>query len=349
MSRVPETATLSITKSLVISLLVASLGLSLAGPAVASAQTTQPPAQSAGQALEIAPPVINLTANPGQTVKTQIQLRDVSPTKLLVTGQVNDFKAAGEDGTPKIILDEDQETEENPYSLKKWFAPLPQLTLEPRQIRNLPVTINVPANASPGGYYAVVRFTATPPDLDSTGVSLSASLGSLVFLRVNGKVTEKLELVEFAVSQADKKASLFQATSDKTPIKFTQRIRNSGNLHEQPAGQVTITDMFGKTVATLNVNLPPRNILPASIRKFEQPLDSSVIGSKKLFGRYKASLKLTYGSDKQTISQETTFWVIPYTLIGIIVVVLIGGFFALRFLLKRYNQRVISRYNHRRR
>lgn len=319
-------------------------------PASAGAQANQPtPApNSSGQALEIAPPVINLTANPGQTIKTQIQLRDVSSTKLLVTGQINDFVAAGEDGTPKILLDE-KEAEENPYSLKGWIVPLQQLTLEPRQIRTLPVTINVPATASPGGYYGVVRFTAVPPGLDGTGVSLSASLGSLLLVRVNGKVNEKLETVEFAAIQDGKAKTIFQSTSNKSPIKFLERLRNTGNLHEQPAGQVTVTDMFGKTVATLNVNLPPRNILPASVRKFEQPLDSSVIGNKKLFGRYKATMKLSYGTGKQPLTEELTFWVIPYTLISIIVAVLIASFFILRFLIQRYNRRIINRATSRRR
>jgi hypothetical protein len=327
------------------SLLTVSLGLVAAAVATtsAAAATPQPKAapQSApatsGQALEIAPPVINLTADPGQLIKTQISLRDISSGKLLVKSQLNDFVAAGEDGTPKILLENDNEP--NPYSLKGWITPLPDLVLEPKQIRNLPVTIQVPKNASPGGYYGVVRFTATPPELNGTGVSLSASLGSLILIRVNGNAQEKLELVEFTASKGDKKGSLFEST----PIKFTQRIKNTGNIHVQPAGQVSITDMFGKKVAVTNVNLPPRNILPASVRKFEQPLDSSVIGNKKLFGRYTAELKLSYGTSKQTLTDSITFWVIPYRLIGVLIVVLVGGFFALRFGIQRYNRRIIGK------
>lgn len=310
-------------------------------PRTAQNTQAQQSTPGTGQALEIAPPVINLTANPGQVIKTQISLRDISSGKLRVKGQVNDFVAAGEDGTPKILLDEEN-AEPNPYSLKAWIAPLPELILEPRQIRQLPVTINVPANAAPGGYYGVVRFTATPPELEGTGVSLSASLGSLILVRVNGAATEKLDIEEFFVSKNEdgaKAATLFQSA----PVKFTQRIKNSGNIHEQPAGQVTITDMFGKKIAAVNVNLPPRNVLPASIRKFEQPLDSSVIGNKRLFGKYTAELSLTYGANKQTVSDSITFWVVPYKLIGFIILGLIGGFFLLRFLIQRYNRRIIGK------
>ena len=40
--------------------------------------------QNAGQALEIAPPVLNLKADPGETIQAKISLRDVSTSSLLV-------------------------------------------------------------------------------------------------------------------------------------------------------------------------------------------------------------------------------------------------------------------------
>jgi hypothetical protein len=60
-------------------------------------------APPAGEALEIAPPVLNIKANPGDIVKTTINLRDVSTSPLVVRNQINDFVAAGEDGTPKSL------------------------------------------------------------------------------------------------------------------------------------------------------------------------------------------------------------------------------------------------------
>jgi hypothetical protein len=320
---------------------LAVLVTSIALPATLAAQTTSPSPTSSGQALEIAPLILNLTANPGQKIKAQISIRNISKTNLIVTGQVNDFIAAGEDGTPKILTDEDAS---NPFSIKDWVGTLPSLTMVPRQIKTLNVDIIVPSSASPGGHYGVIRFTGAPPELKGTGVSLSASVGTLVFLRVNGNVKENLAISEFSVNKDGKKGKLFEST----PLNFVEKIKNAGNIHEQPAGQVTITDMFGKKVATVNVNLPPRNILPGSTRKFEQPLDNAVIGNKRLFGRYKASLKLTYGENKQTVMSSLTFWVIPYRLLAIIIVLLIGGFFGLRFLIRRYNRRIIAKAQNRR-
>ena len=313
------------------SLLVCSLGVYaktvLAAPA---------PTGNTGQALEIAPPVLTLTADPGQTIKTDIRLRDISNGSLFVTAQINDFVAAGEDGTPKILLDSEGT---NPYSIKGWVTPLSDLLMIPKQIKTLSVTINVPINASPGGHYGVIRFTATPPELHGQGVSLSASLGSLVLIKVNGDTKEGLSVQEFSVNHGGKTGTLFETA----PLQFVERLKNTGNTHEQPVGQVTITDMFGKKVAAVNINLPPRNILPQSIRKFDQPLDASVLGNKVLFGRYTANLSVTYGANNQVLTSSLVFWVIPYTLIGVSIIALIVGFFGLRLLIRRYNRHIIGK------
>jgi hypothetical protein len=298
--------------------------------ATAPRSITATPTPGAGQALEIAPPLLNLSGNPGQVIKTQLNLRDISSGNLLVSGQINDFTASGEDGTPKILLDATSDT--TPYSIRDWVSTIPSITLKP-------VTISIPANASPGGHYGVVRFTGTAPDLNGQGVSLSASLGTLILLTVNGPITEKMSVAELSASKDGKKGTLFQST----PLNFLVRLKNEGNVHEQPAGQVVITDMFSKPVAALNINLPPRNVLPSSIRKFDMPLDSKVIGNKKLFGRYHAALTVTYGKDKKVVTQEMNFWVIPYKMIGIAIVVLVIGFFALRQLMRNYNQRIINK------
>ncbi len=301
--------------------------------------TPQVAAQNApevGQALEIAPPVLNLRANPGEIIKAQISLRDVSTSKLLVKNEINDFVAAGEDGTPKILI---EPGEESPYSIKSWISPLPQLTLKPKQIEQLTVTITVPQNAAPGGYYGVIRFTAEAPEITQTGVALSASLGALVLLRVNGEAKESIAIEEFYAAAGGNRNWLFEGA----PIQFFERIKNTGTVHQQPRGQIAITDMFGQKIANLNVNLENRNVLPGSIRKFDQPLDSTVIGNKILFGRYTATLSMTYAPNQPAVETTISFWVIPYKLIAMVVGGLVIAFFGVRYGLRRYNESIINR------
>jgi len=311
----------------------------------ANAVAASTPNQTAGQALEIAPPVLNLKADPGQVLKTSISLRDVSTSPLVVRNQINDFVAGGEDGTPKLLIDENGNAESSPYSLKDWVQPLPQFTLKPREVNQLPLTINVPANAAPGGYYAVIRFTASPPGLDGSGVSLSASLGTLVLLRVNGDAKESMKIEEFSATKNGSPNWLFESQ----PITFVTRVKNEGSTHEQPVGQVAVKDMFGNAVANVNVNLGRGNVLPDSIRKFEQVLDDSALGNRILFGRYTADLKMDYGTQGQSIVASTSFWVIPWRLIGFAILLLVIIFIVIRIALRRYTERVVARSRGRRR
>jgi hypothetical protein len=302
---------------------------------IASAQFASAQSAGTGQALEIGPPVISISGDPGQTLETTISLRDVSQSDLYVTGQVNDFEANGEDGTPKVILD----GKTTPYSFKEWVRPIAPSTLKPRQIKSLKITIDIPKNASPGGYYSIIRFTGVPPELEGSGVSLNASLGSLIFIKVNGQAKEELSIEEFSANTGGKASGILEGA----PITFVQRVKNTGNTFEQPTGLVTVKDMFGKVVATLPVNEENRLILSSSTRKFEQKLDSSVIGDKFLFGKYTADLTMNYGSSSTEIKQSLTIWVIPYKLIGAAIVGLIILFFVARFLLRRYNQMIVGK------
>jgi len=288
-----------------------------------------------GQALEIAPPVLYLTADPGQQVKAQILIRDISSGNLIVKGTVNDFVAGGVDGTPKILLEKSETT--TAYSIVDWVAPLPSLLLIPKEIKAMTATINVPKDASPGGHYGVIRFTSTPPTPDGSGVSLAASIGVLVLLTVNGEIKQGLTVDKFTVGKGDKTGSIFESA----PIVFTQKFKNTGNVHVQPTGQVIISDMFGKKFAAVNVNVPPGNVLPDSTRQFKQNLDKSVIGGKRMFGKYSAKLSMTYG-DKKKVEQTISFWVIPFKLVLTVILVLVGLFFLLRFLIKRYNRRILN-------
>jgi len=321
-------------------------GLSPALAATSSSVKANTGAQQNGQALEIAPPLITLTVNPGQTLVTQISIRDVSSGPLFVTGTVNDFEAAGEDGTPKILLNNNAST--TPYSIKGWIASLPSLTLQPHEIHNLPITIKVPANASPGGHYGVIRFSGTPPELHDTGVSLQASLGSLVLVTVRGNIKHELSVQKFSVTKNGKKQLVYESP----PLSVDTVIKNTGNVHEQPNGLVTIKDLLGKTIGSVNVNQPPKNVLPSSSRKFSEPLDKTVYGNSHLFGYYRAYMNLKY-ADGKTLVATTSFWVIPYKGVAIVIVLLVAIFFLLRYLLRRHDQRVMqqikreSHYNRR--
>ncbi len=295
--------------------------LSLILPIKALAQT------NAGQGLEIAPPLINLTADPGQIIHTQMRVRNVTTQTVVVKAQYDDFVASGEDGQPKLLLDN---TEKSPYSIKDWLSTPANETLIPQQQKTIDITVTVPKDASPGGHYGVVRFTALPPDATETSVSLSASVGSLLLVNVSGNVIQKAAIAELYTSQHGKKRSFFEYG----PVTISTRVSNTGNVHVQPTGHMQITNMFGKQVASFEVNPNKANVLPQSIRRFDQ-----VLNKKLLFGRYKVQTDLVYGTDKKIISSSATFWVLPYKLI----VLALLGLVLLILLIRGYNRLILKR------
>ena len=70
---------------------------------------------SQGQGLEISPPLAELKADPGQVIQTTLKIRNVTQQTLVVSSEINDFTADGEDGQPKLLL---EEGESSPYSVK---------------------------------------------------------------------------------------------------------------------------------------------------------------------------------------------------------------------------------------
>lgn len=293
---------------------------------------------SAGHGFQISPVLVELNADPGKQYTINIVLKNITTSTLATRSQVNDFGAKNEVGDPEIFLDE---RENRTYSLKSWVDKVPSYTLKSQESKTIPVTINIPADAEPGGHYGVVRFTGVAPELsgDDNAVSLSGSIGTLVLVRVSGDIKESIKLEEFFAAQGTQKSSFFE----KGPINLVERIKNTGNVHIKPTGTVVVKDMFGKTKASLKVNEPPKNILPDSIRRFEQEWNK-----KWLFGRYTADLNLAYGTTGQVLTGQLVFWVIPWKLIIIVLLSLIALFFILRFAIKKYNTMIARKYNSKR-
>lgn len=306
-----------------ITLILFALSLSLASVTAS--------AQSAGQGLEISPPLIDKKLDPGTVTTVEIRVRNVTKARILAKTTVDDFTAQGEDGQPRILIGEN--VKDSPYSIKQWVGNLPVIDLDPNEADIAKIQITVPSDASPGAHFGVVRFTAISPGAENDAVSLSASIGSLVLANVSGDAQLSAQVEEVFISQKGKRKSIFEYG----PLTITERIKNTGNVYFKPVGNIRVKNMFNGEVANLAVNKKRGNILPNTIRKFEQPLDR-----KYMFGMYTAELSILYGDTNQTLSSAVTFWVIPYKLVAIILLLIVGIYFIVRGLTRRYKRKLQS-------
>lgn len=282
------------------------------------------------QGLQISPVLVDILADPGKTYSFKISILNVTTGDLLFKPIINDFQSKNDSGEPDIILDGTVPS----TTLKGWISPIPDITVKAKKSVEVNVSISVPVGAEPGGHYGVVRFSGIAPALDKSGVSLAASAGPLILLRVSGAVTEKLVVKDFYTVRGKNRNVWFESS----PITFIEKITNTGNIHLKPVGNLVVTNMFGNTVASLKVNDEKGNILPSGTRSFSQKLESKI-----MFGRYTANLALAYGTTGQALTSTISFWVIPYKIIILSLATLIILFMAIKNMIRKYNRAVIKK------
>lgn len=286
---------------------------------------------SSAQGVEISPTLVNLNAVRGGVYNIKIKLRNVTASDLSYSTSVNDFDAANETGSPHIVLENKLPAT---ASVTNWVDSIPQFSLVSQASKTIEAKITIPSNAESGGHYGVLRFSGSSTSINSTGVGLTASAGVLLLIKVDGTITEKASLASFFSANGEKQSFLFE----NSPINFVTRVQNSGNIHLNPTGDITIQDMFGNVVSTLAVNEDESNILPNSIRKFTTQYNGSW-----MIGRYTANLALGYGTKGQALTNTISFWVIPYKVILIGLFVIVTLVFVFRSLIKVYNRRIIEK------
>ena len=138
------------------------------------------------------------------------------------------------------------------------------------------------------------------------------------------------------------------------PAVFTLRVENMGSVHQKPVGQIFIKNFLGRQVASVQVNADSRNVLPNSARVFRAVWQKETVAdttsefakewSNFALGPYTATVVLNYGSRGQTVTANASFWVLPW-MVFFLYLVLLSLLVALLWIgLKRYNAWVVDQY-----
>jgi hypothetical protein len=254
-------------------------------------------AADAATNISISPLTFDLSANPGDTITNEILVRNSGSSPVVITPEAEDFVADGEDG--QITLTESKST----YSLASWIQlDGSQITLNGGQQQRVKFVIRVPFNAEPGGHYASVYAHLSPTNSNATsGSGVGQKIGALVLLKVGGTAKEEASISQFATTKQSYQTG---------PVGFDLKVQNSGSVHIKPMGVIAITDMFGKKVGTITVD--QKNILPGATRHFTAQWTDPPV-----FGKFNATILALYGADNKQVTASTTFWIIPWKLIGL--------------------------------
>lgn len=257
---------------------------------------------------------------PGQVFTKYIKVTNTADSSQTFYVYVMDFKAGGELGQALLMP---PGKEEGPY-LSSWVEPPKEgINFAPHQEKQIPITFKVPQNIGPGGYYGAIVVGPRPPEInpkEGVVISMTNQVAVLALFRVKGDVFEEALIREFATDK--------YFYTKPVGVKFLSRIENIGNVHIKPIGTIEIKNFFGKKIATLEFNPSGANILPKSIRLFENFWKET-----SGFGKYSASLVLNYGipiaeggQGIKSLSSETSFWILPLK-------ILLPGVFSFLFLI----------------
>ncbi|MEV6342789.1 DUF916 domain-containing protein [Actinoplanes sp. NPDC051851] len=139
--------------------------------------------------------------------------------------------------------------------------PVTTVEVPARTSADIPFTITVPANATPGdhvgGIVAMEAEASGSAEAEGATVRIQRAVAARVYLRVAGTVVPGLNVPELSVTI---KAPLFPVGTRGT---LDYRVANIGNVHLVPTGRVTVTGLFGHRIGVKGT-LPTSDLIPGA-------------------------------------------------------------------------------------
>jgi hypothetical protein len=266
---------------------------------------------SSVQALSLAPSILEIQANPGETKTVVVSLTNDESEPVRIESTIQKFIPLGTGGQQQFLSPEDTS------GLPSWtFVGAIAGGLQPGERQNVTIQIRVPSDASRGGAYEAIFFSARPLAEATAGtVGLRSKIGALILLTVGDTTQAELAVSDWRLLEAGTQSSL-SGTARLT-------LKNVGRTHATPKGELVVRNMLGGVVLRLPVNPLNARILPASERTFEVSFGSEAssgwMGQLKNelvafgVGRYQISLE---GMDGLSQGESLQMTVLPWRVIG---------------------------------
>jgi len=291
------------------------------GPATAQQGPNDPPAPNSGVHLEswaLAPtgtdpsqpssrPALTYTVDPGSTVTDSVSLWNYSDVQMnfhvyatdAYNNKTGEFSLLPKDTKPK--------------DAGSWVVvQTGYLTVPARTRVDIPISITVPAGATPGDHAAgVVAASNTSAGTDGpAGGVVERRTGSRVYVRVKGAVNPKLVVENLTTDYS----GAFNPLDGKLGVDYT--VRNTGNVRLSAEQQLEIKDVIGRTVESRKGKLL-EDILPGATVTLHEEF-TGVPAALRLSTNVKVIPVSPTGSTEAPPATETyssTTWAIPWTLL----------------------------------
>ncbi len=284
---------------------------------------TFPTSTSAQEGIKVWPTRVEIIVNRGKESGKTINVYNQGSELIRVSAYAMDF-AIERNGDFNFY-----EPGHQSYSASKWLnIEKADFELAPGENREVEVVVSAPATVEPGGHYAALFFEAVPLG-NQSAVSVSMRIPTLFYITIPGITGADV------IANADILSLQLPGIAQRGPVEMGVVVRNSGNVHLTVAARAHFAASWGNAS---ELDLGQTIILPNSDGVLKGEWQRS-----PLFGRVRVSVVIGYLDQKGELvnkSQTAEFWVVPWSLIGIILVVMGLVVPAIIVLRRRYRLRV---------
>lgn len=285
-----------------------------------------PPAREEFNDFVVGPGRFSLEIAPGESKTVLLNISNRLGSKRLFRLVTEDMTSNDNQTNAVIQLLGD---EVGPYTIKDYISVDHDSFYIDDNVRAVvPVTITLPSDAEPGGFYGSI-LTEVMPELKNDSdvdvvpsTALVSRIGTLFYVTTPGDIAREGSLVDFT-TVPDKKFYF------SGPINMGLVYANTGSVHLTPFGDITVSNIIGESVGQIEIT--PWFIMPNSVRTHEISWNREF-----LFGRYKVTAEINRGYEDVVDTKHVVFWVFPWKLLASIFGAVFIFFLAVRFMVRNF-------------
>lgn len=251
------------------------------------------PVQAQQQTLRVSPVILNITLSPGKTYTQPVAIENLSDSPLPLRAAVSDFMTGGEEGGYVFA-----ETKSNP--LLSWIRlDETEFILEPKQKKEVQMTITTPKSIPVGGYYGILFFEPVSQSNQSSITQINAKVGVLMLANIGvpDPNAKKAEILTFAIDPLQPDG----------PAPFLLRVKSIALNFFSAKPTLEIRPMIPIGTTIKSYPLEEKTIFPGSIRRWEESNTITQLPPNI----YKATIQVSSGQG-QHVWAEKYFIVFPY-------------------------------------
>ena len=262
--------------------------------------------------FQVTPTRVELFVPPGTEKEFEIALTNQTGKSATFVLGAEDLAPANNPEGDSLLLGKNV----GPHSLKDYIlSPTNTVTLADGETRSVSFVVSVPMEVTKPGLYGAVTIEL------GGNRQVQADAGALVRSRLAvGVLVSTVEQPEISGHLVDFETINGSHVLWSSQTTFKIAYQNDGNVHIEPTGLLSLSDVLGRQVAEEQIG--PIVILPMSTRSQTLSVNSGYVP-----GRLAAHLQIEDGFGGHHEERDITLWIMPWqnllVLGGLVVVVLL--------------------------